>query len=57
MTFKELGIAEPILKALASEGYENPTPIQEKSIPILLKGKEQPSVFPFYITYIRTIAA
>ncbi|MBA6316851.1 DEAD/DEAH box helicase [Cellulophaga baltica] len=40
MTFKELGIAEPILKALASEGYENPTPIQEKSIPILLKGKD-----------------
>ncbi|SMC87221.1 DEAD/DEAH box helicase [Cellulophaga tyrosinoxydans] len=40
MTFKELGIAEPILKALVQEGYENPTPIQEKSIPILLKGKD-----------------
>ncbi len=40
MTFKELGIAEPILKALTLEGYENPTPIQEKSIPILLKGKD-----------------
>tara|TARA_R110000868_G_scaffold121034_3_gene321174 strand:+ start:73345 stop:74634 length:1290 start_codon:yes stop_codon:yes gene_type:complete len=40
MTFKELGIAEPILKALALEGYENPTPIQEQSIPILLKGKD-----------------
>lgn len=40
MTFKELGLAEPILKALADEGYTNPTPIQEKAIPILLKGKD-----------------
>mgnify|MGYP003630026153 FL=1 len=40
MTFKELGIAEPILKALTLEGYENPTPIQEQAIPILLKGKD-----------------
>ncbi len=40
MTFKELGLAEPILKALSDEGYTNPTPIQEKAIPILLKGKD-----------------
>ena len=40
MTFKQLGLAEPILKALEEEGYENPTPIQEQSIPILLKGKD-----------------
>ena len=40
MTFKELGLAEPILKALQTEGYENPTPIQEQAIPILLKGKD-----------------
>ena len=40
MTFKELGLAEPILKALEAEGYTNPTPIQEQSIPILLKGKD-----------------
>ncbi|TLP80239.1 DEAD/DEAH box helicase [Maribacter sp. ACAM166] len=40
MTFKELGIAEPILKALEAEGYTHPTPIQEQSIPILLKGKD-----------------
>lgn len=40
MTFKELGIAEPILKALIAEGYTQPTPIQEQSIPILLKGKD-----------------
>lgn len=40
MTFKELGLAEPILKALEAEGYTTPTPIQEKAIPILLKGKD-----------------
>lgn len=40
MTFKELGLAEPILKALETEGYTKPTPIQEQSIPILLKGKD-----------------
>lgn len=40
MTFKELGLAEPILKALETEGYTNPTPIQEQAIPILLKGKD-----------------
>jgi len=40
MTFKELGLAEPILKALQTEGYTHPTPIQEQAIPILLKGKD-----------------
>lgn len=40
MTFKELGLAEPILKALETEGYTNPTPIQEQAIPILLRGKD-----------------
>ena len=40
MTFKELGLAEPILKALDKEGYTEPTPIQEQAIPILLKGKD-----------------
>ncbi len=40
MTFKELGLTEPILKALEEQGYTNPTPIQEQSIPILLKGKD-----------------
>ncbi len=40
MTFKELGITEPILNALQTEGYTHPTPIQEQAIPILLKGKD-----------------
>lgn len=40
MTFKELGIIDPILKALNSEGYTYPTPIQEQSIPILMRRKD-----------------
>lgn len=40
MLFKELNIIEPILKSLKEDGYENPTPIQEQSIPVLLKGRD-----------------
>lgn len=36
MTFNELNLAAPILKALQDEGYTNPTPIQEQAIPIIL---------------------
>lgn len=38
MTFRELEIAEPILKAICEKGYEKPTPIQEKGIPVALGG-------------------
>ncbi|WP_321480722.1 DEAD/DEAH box helicase [uncultured Bacteroides sp.] len=40
MTFEQLDLIEPILKALQQEGYTSPTPIQEQSIPILLKGND-----------------
>ncbi|MDO9037244.1 MAG: DEAD/DEAH box helicase, partial [Lutibacter sp.] len=40
MTFKDLEIIEPILKALSAEGYTHPTPIQEQSIPILLNRND-----------------
>ena len=40
MTFRNLGIIDPILDALKAEGYETPTPIQEQAIPILLRGKD-----------------
>ncbi len=40
MTFKELEIIEPILRAVKEEGYTQPTPIQEQSIPILLQKKD-----------------
>jgi ATP-dependent RNA helicase RhlE len=38
--FSELGLAEPVLRALAQEGYNAPTPIQAQSIPSLLDGKD-----------------
>lgn len=40
MTFKVLQIIEPILKALDKKGYENPTPIQAKAIPLVLSRKD-----------------
>lgn len=40
MTFDKLDLVEPILNALQHEGYTQPTPIQEVSIPIILKGKD-----------------
>ena len=40
MTFTEIGIIKPILKALKAEDYKTPTPIQQQSIPILLKGND-----------------
>ena len=39
-TFTELNLSAPILKALAQEGYEIPTPIQAKAIPDLMKGRD-----------------
>ena len=40
MLFKDLNIIEPILKAVEEAGYEKPTPIQEKSIPRILEGRD-----------------
>ena len=40
MTFKDLNLIEPLLKALSKKNYEQPTPIQEKSIPHILEGRD-----------------
>jgi len=40
MTFKELNIIEPIMKALTDKGYTEPTPIQEKAIPKVLAQRD-----------------
>lgn len=40
MQFKDLGLAEPILKALAAKNYDVPTPIQSQAIPPLLEGRD-----------------
>lgn len=40
MTFKELDIIEPILKALDEKKYSTPTPIQQKAIPVALQNRD-----------------
>ena len=39
-SFAELGLVPPLLKALETEGYTTPTPIQEQAIPHVLLGKD-----------------
>ena len=38
--FADLGLAKPLLKALAAEGYETPTPIQAQAIPGVMAGRD-----------------
>jgi ATP-dependent RNA helicase RhlE len=38
--FEDLGLAQPILKALTAAGYDTPTPIQQQAIPPLLQGRD-----------------
>lgn len=40
MTFKELNIIDPILNALHEKGYQNPTPIQNDAIPVILNKQD-----------------
>lgn len=40
MTFKELKITEPVLKAVEEKGYEMPTPIQQQTIPVAIEGRD-----------------
>jgi ATP-dependent RNA helicase DeaD len=39
-SFRELGLSEPVLQALAAVGYESPSPIQAQTIPVLLTGAD-----------------
>jgi ATP-dependent RNA helicase RhlE len=40
LSFEELGLIKPLTRALADEGYTDPTPIQDKAIPYLLNGED-----------------
>lgn len=40
MKFSELGLSEDLLKAIKRNGYEEATPIQEETIPLVLKGED-----------------
>ncbi len=39
-TFEELGVIEPLTRAVRDVGYETPTSIQRKTIPVLLGGRD-----------------
>ena len=39
-SFGKLSLIEPVLRAVRDQGYERPTPIQEKAIPYILAGKD-----------------
>ena len=40
MKFSDLGLSDELSRAVADLGYETPTPIQEKSIPVVLMGRD-----------------
>jgi len=40
MPFSKLGLSKPILQAINEQGYDKPTPIQVKAIPIICSGKD-----------------
>ena len=40
MSFKNLNLIEPVMKALTAEGYTVPTPIQEQAIPHIMAGRD-----------------
>jgi superfamily II DNA/RNA helicase len=40
MSFASLGLSEPLLRAVASRGYEAPTPVQTATIPAVLRGAD-----------------
>ena len=40
MSFESLGLSQALLKAISKKGYTQPSPIQEKAIPLVLEGKD-----------------
>ena len=40
MSFELLGLQAELLKAVADEGYATPTPVQERTIPVILEGRD-----------------
>ncbi|MGZ8337788.1 MAG: DEAD/DEAH box helicase [Allosphingosinicella sp.] len=39
-SFADLGVAEPIQRAISNAGYSAPTPVQERAIPLVLEGRD-----------------
>ena len=40
MSFTSLGLSEPLLRAVAEQGYDTPSPIQLQAIPAVLAGRD-----------------
>ena len=40
MSFADLGLSDPLLRAVTDSGYDVPTPIQKAAIPAVLMGKD-----------------
>lgn len=40
MSFEKLGLSKPLLRAITEKGYSEPSPIQEKAIPVVLNRKD-----------------
>ena len=40
MSFIDLGLKDELLKAVSKQGYTKPSPIQEKTIPLILNGRD-----------------
>ena len=40
MNFNDLGLMPDLLRAIDDRGYSEPTPIQEKAIPAIIKGRD-----------------
>ena len=40
MKFQDLGLSEPLLRAIGEKGYTDPTPIQQQAIPPALEGRD-----------------
>lgn len=40
MSFDQMGLSQPVLQAVHAMGFEEPTPIQEKTIPVSMKGRD-----------------
>ena len=46
MNFTDLGLSEPLLRAVREQGYDTPTPIQSQAIPAVLKGGDLQAEVP-----------
>jgi ATP-dependent RNA helicase RhlE len=40
MSFDKLGLAPELLRAVAHQGYTEPTPVQREAIPLVLEGRD-----------------